>query len=134
YRVLASFGDVVGPYQAIAGLTRRSWAQAHGDELVRFIRASAAAIDWLMDPANKAELTAIYRKHLPDVSEGAAAAAVAAMTTERDGFTRGGRFDMPGVMNVLAIRSQFATPAKKLDDPSRYIDERYLQQAASPAR
>ncbi|HZP86569.1 MAG TPA: ABC transporter substrate-binding protein, partial [Burkholderiales bacterium] len=30
YRVLADFGEVIGPYQAIAGFTRRSWAQAHG--------------------------------------------------------------------------------------------------------
>jgi len=129
YRVLASFGDMVGPYQAIAGFTRKSWAQTHRDEVLRFVRASVSALDWIMDPANKAELIAIYRKHQPDMPEQAAAAAVEAMTSERDGFTRGGRFDMPGVMNVLKVRSEFARPQKTLDDPSRYIDPSYLQAA-----
>ncbi len=131
YRVLASFGDLVGPYQAIAGFTRRSWAASHRDDLVRFTRASVAAIDWIMDPANRTELVGLYRKHQPDLSEDAAVAAVAAMTSERDGFTRGGQFDMPGVMNVLKIRSEFARPPKTLDDPSRYIDDAYLRVAAS---
>lgn len=126
YRVLASFGDVVGPYQAIAGFTRRSWAQSHRDDLLRFIRASTSALDWIMDPANRKELIALYRKHQPDLSEQAATAAVEAMTSERDGFTRGGRFDMPGVMNVLKVRSEFGRPQKTLDDASRYIDESYL--------
>ena len=129
YRVLASFGDTVGPYQAIAGFTRKSWAQTHRDEVLRFVRASVSALDWIMDPANKGELVAIYRKHQPDMSEQAATAAVEAMTSERDGFTRGGRFDMPGVMNVLKVRSEFARPQKTLDDPSRYIDPSYLQAA-----
>ena len=133
YRELASFVDAVGPYQAIVGLARRSWAEAHRDTLLRFIRASVSAIDWFMDPANKAEAVAIYRKNLPDVSEAAAAAAVTAMSAEREGFTRGGRFDMPGVENVLKVRSEFGRPQKTLTDPSRYIDESYLR-AATPAR
>ncbi|HZQ62129.1 MAG TPA: ABC transporter substrate-binding protein, partial [Casimicrobiaceae bacterium] len=86
-----------------------------------------AALDWIMDPAHRTELVSLYRKHQPDLAEPAAIAAVEAMTSERDGFTRGGRFDMAGVMNVLAIRSEFARPRKALDDPSRYIDESYLR-------
>jgi len=129
YTMLSDFGEVVGPYQAIAGFTRKSWAQAHRDELLRFIRASVAALDWIMDPANRTELVTIYRKHQPDIPEQAAVAAVEAMTSERDGFTRGGRFDMPGVMNVLKIRSDFARPQKTLDDPSRYLDPSYLDAA-----
>lgn len=133
YRELANFSEAVGPYQAIAGLTRRSWAESHRDTLLKFIRASVSALDWLMDPANKAELVAIYRKNLPDVPEPAAVSAVTAMTGDVDGFTRGGRFDMAGVQNVLQIRSEFGKPQKTLSDPTRYIDESYLR-AATGAR
>ena len=131
YPVLASFGDVVGPYQAIAGFTRKGWADTHRDDLLRFIRASASALDWIMDRANTTQLVALYRKHQPDIPEQAATAAVDAMTSARDGFTRGGRFDMPGVINVLKVRSEFARPQKTLDDPSRYIDESYLRAAVA---
>src|ERR1700730_4795426 len=46
---------------------RRSWAKNNRDALVRFIRASTDAIDWLFDPKNRADAVRIYRKHLPNV-------------------------------------------------------------------
>ncbi|MEO5701916.1 MAG: ABC transporter substrate-binding protein [Casimicrobiaceae bacterium] len=132
YRELADFGTVVGPYQAIVGFTRRAWAEANRDTLVRFTRASVAGLDWLLDPANQAEAVALYRKHLPDVPEAAAIAAVKAMTGSRDSFSKGGRFDMPGVENVLKLRSEFGRPQKNLTDSSRYLDETYLRAATAP--
>ncbi len=72
YRRLANAVDVLGPYQTIVGITRRSWARANRDALVSFIRASTEAIDWLFDPKNRTEAVAIYRTHLPNVPEDAA--------------------------------------------------------------
>src|SRR3984957_10934823 len=72
YRRLANAVDVLGPYQTIVGMTRRSWAMANHDALVSFIRASTEAIDWLFDPKNRTEAVAIYRKHLPNVPADAA--------------------------------------------------------------
>jgi ABC-type nitrate/sulfonate/bicarbonate transport system substrate-binding protein len=131
FRRLASIVDAVGPYQTIVGMTRRSWAASNRDAVVGFTRATVAALDWVLDPANRAEAAAIYRKYLPDVPEAAAAGAVAAMTGEREGFQRGGAFDRVGLATVLAIRSEFGKPQKSLTDPSRYVDESYLRAAAA---
>src|SRR5260370_24661362 len=65
YRRLANAVDVLGPYQTIVGMARRSWAKNNRDALVRFIRASNEAIDWLFDPKNRSEAVQIYRRHLP---------------------------------------------------------------------
>jgi ABC-type nitrate/sulfonate/bicarbonate transport system substrate-binding protein len=129
YRRLANAADVLGPYQSIVGISRRRWAGGNRDTLVRFIRASTEAIDWLYDPKNRAEAVQIYRQHLPNVPEDAAQLHVNALLGEREGFTRGGALDFEGMMTVLRIRSEFGLPRKTLTDPARYIDERYLKAA-----
>lgn len=131
HRRLANVVDAIGPYQTIVGMARRSWAAAHRSEVVGFTRAVVAAVEWLFDPANRAEAVAIYRKNLPDVPEAAATAAVAAMTGEREGFQRGGAFDSAGIATVLSIRSEFGKPKKALSDPSRYVDDSYLRAASA---
>jgi ABC-type nitrate/sulfonate/bicarbonate transport system substrate-binding protein len=129
YRRLANAVDVLGPYQTIVGMARRSWAKDNRDALVRFIRASNQAIDWLFDPKNRSEAVQIYRRHLPNVPEDAAHLHVNALLGEREGFTRGGALNLEGMMTVLRIRSEFGLPRKMLTDPARYIDERYLKAA-----
>ncbi len=129
YRRLANAVDVLGPYQTIVGITRRSWARANRDALVSFIRASTEAIDWLFDPKNRTEAVAIYRTHLPNVPEDAARRHVDALLGECEGFTRGGALDPQGMMTVLRIRSELGRPRKTLTDPARYLDERYQRAA-----
>jgi ABC-type nitrate/sulfonate/bicarbonate transport system substrate-binding protein len=130
YRRLANAVDVLGPYQTVVGMARRSWAKDNRDALVRFIRASTEAIDWLFDPKNRDEAVQIYRKRLPNVPEDAAQQHVAALLGEREGFTRGGALDSKGMMTVLRIRSEFGVPRKKLTDPARYVDEHYYPAVA----
>jgi len=129
YRRLANAVDVLGPYQTIVGMARRSWAKDNRDALVSFIRASTEAISWLFDPKNRTEAVAIYRKHLPNVPEDAAQRHVNALLGAREGFTLGGALDSEGMMTVLRIRSELGLPRKTLSDPARYVDERYRQAA-----
>src|SRR3982074_536284 len=129
YRRVPNAADVLGPYQTIVGMARRSWATANRDTLVSFIRASTHAIDWLFDPANRTEAVAIYRRHLPNVPEDAGQRHVDALLGEREGFTRGGALDSEGMMTVLRLRSELGRPQKTLTDPARYVDERFQQAA-----
>ena len=66
---LANADEALGHYQGVVGATRRSWAKQNEKELTGYIRGHLAALDWLFDPANKAEAIAILRKHVPDMSE-----------------------------------------------------------------
>ena len=130
YRRLANAVDVLGPYQTIVGMARRGWAQGNRDTLVRFIRASTEAIDWLFDPGNRADAVRIYRAHLPNVSEDTAQRHVNALLGEREGFARGGALDPRGMRTVLRIRSELGVPRKELTEARRYIDESYYHAAA----
>ena len=129
YRRLANAVDVIGPYQAVLGVARRSWAKTHESALIGYIRGYVAALDWLFDPRNRDEAVAIYRRNLPQASEAAAQKAWDALLGGTEGFQRKGKIDPRGARTVLELRSEYGRPPKRLDDPSKYIDESYYRKA-----
>ena len=50
---------VIGPYQATAGFTLRSWAKEHPDTLVKYLQAYTEGLRWPLDPKNKVAATAL---------------------------------------------------------------------------
>ena len=129
YTRLGDTTAAFGPYQASVGVARRAWAAKHGDELVAFIRAYVAGMDWLQDPANKQEAISIYVKHTPSAPRPAAQKAYETMFAANEGFQRKAKLDLDGCRTVLKLRSEFAKPQKNLTDPMKYIDESYYGKA-----
>lgn len=129
YTRLGDTTTTLGPYQASIGVARRAWAAKHGDELVAFIRAYAAAMDWLQDPANKEEAISIYTRHIPAAPRPAAQKAYETMFSAKEGFQKKAKIDLEGCRTVLKLRSEFAKPQKNLTDPAKYIDEAYYARA-----
>lgn len=54
-KILACAADYVPSWPLTCGWTRRAWLDGHRDLVVRFIRAWAAATDWVLDPVNRKE-------------------------------------------------------------------------------
>jgi ABC-type nitrate/sulfonate/bicarbonate transport system substrate-binding protein len=129
YRRLANAVDVIGPYQAVLGVARRSWAKSNEAALIGFIRGYVKSLDWLSDPANQGEAVAIYRKYLPQASEASATKAWEVLLTGSEGFQKKGKIDRAGIETVLKLRSEFGRPQKNLTDPSKYVDESYYRKA-----
>jgi ABC-type nitrate/sulfonate/bicarbonate transport system substrate-binding protein len=120
---------VLGAYQGLVGGARKSWADANRGAVVGYTRAFVQAVDWLYDPANKAEAIAIFRKNLPQMNEQAALTAYAVLLSPTDGFQKKARIDMQGVRTVLQLRSKYAEPKKTLTDPAKYYDASFYEQA-----
>src|SRR2546425_322334 len=98
--------------------------------LVRYIRAYVAAVDWLYDPANRAEAMDILQRRLADVSpDNAARSYDELLHPSRGSLSRKAAIDPEGVRTVLALRREFARPARPLSDPSRYYDPTYYERA-----
>ena len=129
YRRLANAVDVIGPYQAVSGVARRSWAKTHAHELEAFIRAYVKGLDWLSDPKNKPDAIALYRKHIPAANEIAAGKAWDALVPGPEGFQKKAKLDLKGVETVLQLRNEFGHPKKPLTDPAKYVDESYYENA-----
>jgi ABC-type nitrate/sulfonate/bicarbonate transport system substrate-binding protein len=122
---LANADDALGAYQGLVGATRRVWAKERETDLVAFIRAYLAALDWLYAPANKAEAVAILRKNLPAMTEELAQKSYDILVHPSRGFSRRAEIDIAGIKTVLALRSKYAQPSKPLTDPAKYYDLQY---------
>jgi ABC-type nitrate/sulfonate/bicarbonate transport system substrate-binding protein len=129
YNDLATAVDVLGRYQGAVGATRRQWAAEHQAELVGYIKAYLAGLDWLYDPANKPAAIALLRKNLPKMAPELADRTYAVLLDPARGFARKGEIDVEGIKTVLALRSEYGEPKKALTEPARYYDLTYYAQA-----
>ena len=129
YRRLANATDAIGPYQAVSGVARRSWAKAHRGELVGFIKAYVRALEWLANPDNRTEAVAIYRQQLPQASDASASKAWEVLLQSGEGFQKRAKLDPAGMATVLRLRSEFGKPQKQLTDVNKYVDESYYLEA-----
>ena len=54
------------------------------------------------------------------------------MLAQPGGIYRDARPNLAGIGTVLALRSKYATPAKTLSDPARYVDLTFYDKAFPP--
>ncbi len=124
--------DTIGPYQGNVAATRREWAATHRPQLICYIRAYAAAIDWLYEPAHRDEAIRILRSNLPSMSEQLAQQSYVELLNPKDGFFREAKIDADCVKTVLRLRSQYLHGGEQLSDVGRYYDSSYWADAMRP--
>ena len=119
---LADMRALIGPYQGIVGMARRSWLNCNREVAISFVRAFLATTAWLTDPANKAEAINILIERLQGTSPELAEKIYARLTDPQRGIRRDAVIDTDGLATVLALRSRYSSAARILDDPNRYLD------------
>lgn len=129
YRDLRSAIAVFGHYQGLVAAVQRSWAKAHEAELVGYIRGYAAGVDWLYQPANKDEAIAILRKNITTMTPELAEQTYGVLLAPKGGLFKKAALDVAGIKTVLALRSQYGEPKKKLTNPAKYYDLSYYKKA-----
>ncbi|MEO9163484.1 MAG: ABC transporter substrate-binding protein [Casimicrobiaceae bacterium] len=128
YSDLGGATSLIGPYQGTVGVARRSWAATHRETLVHFMRGYVRATDWLHDPVNRNEALQIYERVAKSTPEAAQKAYELLLTTD-DGIQRRGKIDIEGIRTVLKLRSVYGQPRRILDDPLKYVDESFYNEA-----
>jgi ABC-type nitrate/sulfonate/bicarbonate transport system substrate-binding protein len=121
--------ETLGAYQGTVGLARRSFAHEHAAAIVGFLRAYKAATDWIYDPANREVAEAILVAHIRDMTPALARRSYDLLVSPQGGLSRDLKPDVAGIRTVLQLRSKYATPPKVLDDPMKYVDLAYYEQA-----
>jgi ABC-type nitrate/sulfonate/bicarbonate transport system substrate-binding protein len=119
---LARATDVIGPYQGNVAAVRRPWAAQNGAKISAYIRAYRQSIAWLYEPENRKEAIAILKTHLPQMPQEIAEASHGELLDPARGFFKTCEIDRTGLECVLALRSRYALPPKRLDDPAKYCD------------
>ena len=130
FKILARSEDYIDHYARGIAATRREWANAHEELLVRFIRAMIGATDWVLDARNKAE---VIRLLLPESrnSQGRAEEMYEESVSPRFGLTPRSRIDIAGIRTVLELREAAGLMKPPLPKPEKYIDERFFNKALS---
>jgi ABC-type nitrate/sulfonate/bicarbonate transport system substrate-binding protein len=127
FNVLADTVEALSAYQATTYAARRSWARAHKREMTGFLRATIAAVDFIFD--DKAGAIAVLRNNLKNLDERQAERVYEGLTSGKGGFNRRCRMNMDGVRMVLELRSRYAEPKMTIDNPEKYIDLSYYDEA-----
>jgi ABC-type nitrate/sulfonate/bicarbonate transport system substrate-binding protein len=131
YHDLRAAIDVFGHYQGLVAAVQRPWAKAHQAELVGYIRGYVAGLDWLYVPANKDEAIAILRKNITTMTPELAEQTYGILLAPKGGLFKKAKLDVDGIKTVLALRSQYGLPKKKLTDPAKYYDLSYYKRAVA---
>lgn len=128
FKVLAEAREYVKHYARGLGATRREWADANEDLLVRFARAMIRATDWLQDSKNKDEAVQVLLAETKK-NQARAESMYRQALSPALGLTPRSRIDMDGIRTVLDLRESAGLMKPPVPKPEKYIEERFYQKA-----
>jgi ABC-type nitrate/sulfonate/bicarbonate transport system substrate-binding protein len=131
FRLLGLSTDATPDYLYTVTAVRRSWAESHKDTLVRYLRALAAAFQFIRDERNRNAVTEI----ISDTTGVSAAVAASVLdlyfVPERAVLPHVGEIDMNGLSQVIVMMAEAGLLAPPLPAPENFVDRRYLRAAGA---
>ena len=127
-KVLAEAKDHVKHYARGLGATRREWANANEDLVVRFTRAMIRASDWLQDAKNKDAVIELLLGETKN-NKARAVAMYESTLSPTMGLTPRSRVDMEGIRTVIELRETAGLMKPPVPKPEKYVDERFYKKA-----
>lgn len=117
---LGNMREVLPHYQSSVGMARRAWAKDHRAELVGFIRGYVEAGRWLFDKRNKDAAIGVLMDTTPNLAREGAERIYADTTGQGSTTSPEATLDRKGVATVVALRSRYGEPKRKLDAKEFY--------------
>ncbi len=129
YRLLGRSNEAVPDFLYTVTAVRRSFAQAHREALIRFVRGMAAAFAFIRAPENRDRVVKLVAETLgcPD--------AIAAQTLDlflqpgRDVLPVRGEIDLAALNEVIAMMAEAGLLKPPLPQAARFVDLHYLRAA-----
>src|SRR5918992_1392025 len=128
FKVLAHAQEYVKHYARGLAATRRQWANANEDLVVRFTRAMIRASDWVQEPKNKEEVVQLLLVETKN-NKSRAEAMYAQTVSPILGITPRSRIDYEGIRQVMDLRESAGLMQPGEFKPEKYIDERFYNKA-----
>jgi len=129
YRVLGFSTEAVPELLYTVTAVRRSWASAHKDALVRYVRALAAAFRIIRDPSKRDTVIKTI------VATTGVSAAIAEKTLalyfepEKRVLPKQAEIDLRGLTQMIALMGEAGLLQKPLPAAERFVDFQYLHAA-----
>jgi len=128
FKVLTEAKDHVKQYARGLGATRRVWANANEDLVVRFNRAMIRATDWLQDQKNKDDAVQLLVSETKG-NKARAEGMYASTLSPTMGLTPRSRIDMAGIRTVIELREIAGLMKPGEVKAEKYVDERFYNKA-----
>lgn len=125
-RIMGDAARAVGDYQGSVYVVRRSWAKDHDKEVLAFIRAIAAATDYVFE--NKASAIEVLKTRVKGISDEDLSKLYDRITGP-GGLNRRAAVNMQGVETVLRLRAKHGEPRKEMGPSSKYVDLSFYERA-----
>ena len=108
---------------------RRSWAEAHGETLIRYLRALRSSFQFIRDPQHRNAVADIIAE-TTGVSKVVAANVLALyFEPERGVLPREGEIDTEALARVISMMAETGAIKPPLPAPEKLVDRQYLQAA-----
>ncbi len=129
YRRLGFSTEAVSAFQFQLLAVRRSWAQAHRDTVVRFVRALANSFRFIRDPKNRAEVIAAMVAVTGSSEDIARQILTLYFEPERGVLPKAAEINVAGLTQVIAFMGEGGVIKPPLPPAERFIDLQYLKAA-----
>ena len=129
YRLLGTSTEVVPELLYTVTAVRRSFAEANKEAITRYVRALAAAFEFIRDGANRDRVVRTVMQRT-NSSEAIAQQTLALFfAPERGVLPKRGEIDLKGLEQVIAMLGEAGTLKPPLPSPERFVDLQYLRAA-----
>jgi ABC-type nitrate/sulfonate/bicarbonate transport system substrate-binding protein len=129
YRLLGISTEAVPEFLYTVTAVRRSWAEAHKDALVRYVRGLGSAFKFIRDPAKRKAVA----KTIIETTGSTAAIAERTLALffepERKVLPQQGEIDVKGLAQVIAFMGEAGNLKEPLPAPEHFVDLQYLRLA-----
>jgi ABC-type nitrate/sulfonate/bicarbonate transport system substrate-binding protein len=129
FRIVGLSTDAVPPYLYTVTAVRRSWAGAHKDVVIRYVRALAAAFQFIRDPANRPTVIATIVEDTGCTEDDARRSLALYFEPERNVLPKRGEIDMAALAQAIAMMGESGQLKPPLPPADRFADLQYLHAA-----
>lgn len=129
YSLLGRSDEVLPNFLYTVTAARREWAQAHREEMVRYVRAIADAFAFIRDSANRNKVVADIVATI-GCSDAIAAQTLDLLNEPRHHvLPKRGEIDLKELQQVIAMMAQAGLLKPPLPQAERFVDLQYLKAA-----
>jgi NitT/TauT family transport system substrate-binding protein len=125
FNIIGYFAEDVPNFQFNVYIVKRSWAEKNRPQVVRFMKAMAATMRWMMD--NREAACAYLSKEMAISVEDCRYASE--YNWKNRIWDRNADLNVEGVRTVIKITAEQGVLKEPLPEPAKYIDSSYLKQA-----
>jgi ABC-type nitrate/sulfonate/bicarbonate transport system substrate-binding protein len=129
YRLLGASTEVVPDLLYTVTAARRSWAQANKDAVIRYVRALAAAFDFIRAPSNRDRVGRIVMQSTSSSEAIATRTLALFFEPERGVLPKRGEIDLKALDQVIAMLGEAGALKAPLPSSERFVDLQYLRAA-----